>query len=230
MPSLVLGSVQPAYMAWVPFYQRMIESDVFVYLDDVEFSKNSFHNRNKIKTAQGPVYLTVPIQYKGNSNSSIKEMPIDNKKPWRKKHWQTILQNYSKAPFFPDLGPLLKEQIYDCEWIYLGDLNVTLLELFREFLKINTPCYQSSKLTVIGESNEKLVNLCHKLGAELFIVKPATDHYHPKTFFESHKIGFKYFNQNLMPYPQLHGSFIPGLSILDYAMNCGPNCNLLMKT
>lgn len=222
MVSRVLGSVQPAYLAWIPFFQRMAESDVFVYLDDVKYSKNSFHNRNQIKTPQGPVHLTVPVRYTGHSDATIQDIGIDNTSDWTKKHWRTIAQSYSKAPFFPDLAPAL-EAVYGQTWTTLGPLNIALAELFREFLGIRTPCQASSALQVEGEANVKLVNLCRALGADGFIVKPGTEDYHPRAHFEPHGVGFRYFTPEPRIYPQLHGEFLKGLSILDYAMNCGPN-------
>lgn len=222
MPPKVLGSVQPAYLAWIPFFQRMRESDVFVYLDDVKYSKNSFHNRNRINTAQGPQYLTVPIRYSGSSSATIRDIEIDNGLPWARKHWRSIAQNYSKAPYFADLGPQLEEHIYAAKWTTLGELNIALAELLRKYLAIATPCYQSSQLRVDGEGNEKLVNLCRQLGADTFIVKPGTEHYHPREYFEARGVGFRYFTSVQVPYPQQHGGFVPDLSVLDFAMNCGP--------
>jgi hypothetical protein len=222
MPVKVLGSVQPAYLAWIPFFQRMRESDVFVYLDDVKYSKNSFHNRNRISTAQGPIYLTVPVRYSGNSTATIQTIQIDNSIPWARKHWRSIVQNYAKAPFFSELAPRLEEDIYARSWTFLGELNVALAELFRKYLAIDTPCFQSSRLNAGGDGNEKLVNLCRELGADTFIVKPGTEHYHPREYFEARGVAFKYFTPAEMLYPQLHGNSVAGLSILDYAMNCGP--------
>jgi hypothetical protein len=221
MSSRIMGSVQPSYLAWIPFSKRMQMSDVFVYLDDVEFSKNTFHNRNRIKTANGELTLTVPVSYGGNSRTFIKDMPINNKMKWSEKHWRSISLAYSKAKYFRDLQEPL-ESIYLKEWEFLGDLNIALIELLRKYLGIKTKCVRSSELNAEGENNEKLVNLCKILGVDKFIVKPGTNDYHPQEYFEERGIGFEYFTYKPEPYPQLYGDFIPGLSILDYAMNCGP--------
>lgn len=223
MKDLVLGSVQPSYLAWIPLFKRIKMSDVFVYLDDVEYSKNSFHNRNRIKTSQGALMLTVPILYKGHSTDFIKDMPINNNLNWAIKHWRSIEQSYSKTKYFNQLSPWLWENFYSKKWECLADLNIALIEFFRKFLKIKTKCYRSSTLNVEGEGNEKLVNLCKKLGATKFIVKPGTEHYHPKEFFKNHRIEFNYFTFKFKPYCQLYRKFIAGLSILDYVMNCGSN-------
>ena len=221
--SFTLGSVQPAYLAWVPFFQRMILSDIFIYLDDVEFSKNTSHNRNKIKSFNGPVTLTVPIIYSGNSKCNIKNMPIDNKRAWLKKHWKTIEMNYSKAPFFNDFGKILYEEVYSKEWSFLGQLNIHLLETIKNYLSISTICKASSTLKINLKNNSKLVEICNQLGANRFLVKPGTNDYHPKEFFEERGIALKYFEYTHFNYSQLYGDFTPGLSIIDLIMNCGPD-------
>ena len=217
---MLLGSVQPTYLPWLPFFKRMSVSDVFVYLDDVEFSKNSPHNRNRIKTASGPLMLTVPVRYKGNSRAFLHEMPVASSDSWAAKHWRSIQQSYSKAKHFSELAPILRP-LYEREWGSLGDLNIAFIEAFREFLGIETPCYRSSALAVEGQGNQKLVNLCRRLGADRFIVKPGTHGYHPAEEFLPHGIGFEYFDYSVPPYPQLYGEYVPFLSVLDYAMNCG---------
>jgi hypothetical protein len=220
---VILGCVQPSYLAWIPFFKRMQMSDVFVYLDDVEYSKNSFHNRNRIKTPQGSLLLTVPVLYRQHSKTYVKDMPINNNIQWASKHWRSIEQNYSKAKFFNQLGPLLYDNIYGKQWERLGELNIALIEIFKEFLGLSVRCHRSSDLVVAGQANDKLVNMCKKLGADKFIVKPNTENYHPKNVFEKHGIDFEYFVFNPTKYEQLYGNFIPNLSILDYVMNLGPN-------
>lgn len=220
--SITLGSVQPSYLAWVPFFQRMILSDVFVYLDDVEFSKNSSHNRNKIKSINGAITLTVPIRYSGNSSCKINNLPIDNKVPWRKKHWKSIEINYSKAPFFDEFGKILYKEVYSKEWEFLGPLSIQILETVRKYLTISTVCIASSTLKIDLKNNEKLVEICRRLGANKFLVKPGTNEYHPSVFFKERGIALVYFDYNHNLYPQLYRDFIPGLSIIDLVMNFGP--------
>lgn len=219
---MILGCVQPSYLAWIPFFKRIQMSDVFVYLDDVEFSKNSFHNRNRIKSANGPLILTVPVLHKGHSKEYICDIKINQNVNWAKIHWRTIEMNYRKAKYFGELAPLL-QKIYSHDWEKLGDLNIALIELFKDYLGLRVLTYRSSELSIPAQSNERLVKMCQKLGATKFIVKPNTEDYHPKDFFKSHDISFAYFSYETQKYEQLYGEFIPDLSILDYAMNCGPN-------
>jgi len=218
---MILGCVQPSYLAWIPFFKRMQMSNVFVYLDDVEFSKNSSHNRNRIKSANGPLMLTVPVLHKGHSKDYICDININPNVNWSRTHWRTIEMNYKKAKYFEELAPLL-QKIYSQDRERLADLNIALIELFKDYLGLRIPTYRSSELSIPAENNEKLVKICQKLGATKFIVKPDTENYHPKSFFESYGISLEYFSYESQKYEQLYGEFIPDLSILDYAMNCGP--------
>src|SRR5687767_1847071 len=95
-----IGIVQPTYLPWLPFFERMARSDEFVYLDDVQYSKNSFHNRNAIKGQDGRVLLTVPVLHTGHSGALINEIRIDNRSKWGLKHWRTVQANYARAPFY----------------------------------------------------------------------------------------------------------------------------------
>ncbi len=219
---MILGCVQPSYLAWIPLFERMKMSDVFVHLDDAQYSKNSYHNRNRIKAANGEVTLTVPVLYSGSSGALINQIKTDDSKPWRKKHLRTIQMAYSKAPHRDDLiSPV--QDILTQDWQSLADLNIAFIEMLKDYLGIDVPTYRSSELNVKGKANEKLVNICKKLGADKFVVKPGTEDYHPRGYFEPHGIGFAYFDPDVRTYSQIHGDFIPRLSILDYAMNCGAN-------
>ena len=220
--SVVLGCVQPAFLAWVPFFQRMAASDVFVYLDDVEFSRNSPHNRNRILSAHGPQLMTVPVRYRGHSHAFICNIEIAQLRDWQRKHLRSIEMNYHRAPYFRDLDNPLRK-IYGAPWLRLGDLNVALLDLFRDYLGIRTPCFRSSQMHVEGSGNEKLVNLCRRVGAMRFLVKPGTEHYHPPDYFAERGIELNPFHYSFDPYPQSLPGFVPALSVLDYAMNCGPS-------
>lgn len=219
--NLTLSCVQPSYLAWIPLFKRMEYGDVFVYLDDVEYSKNSSHNRNNIKTTNGKTLLTVPIMYKGNSSKFINEIPINNDLPWAKKHLRTIELNYIKSPFYSEVKENILNDIYGNEWKTLGDLNISFIEKIRKYLKINCKTYRSSELEIHSTGNQKLVDLCKLFNANRFIVKPNTEHYHPKEFFKKEGIQFSYFEPKPINYFQQHGEFVPDLSALDYAMNCG---------
>jgi hypothetical protein len=224
-----LGAIQPSYLSWIPFFQRMVISDIFVYLDDVEYSKNSFHNRNRIRSKKEDILLTVPVKYSGNSTAFIGEIQYVDEKlnKWKKKHWDSIFQCYSKSPFFHEFADKYKE-IHFSEWDSLASYNIAIIELFKNYIGISTPCVRSSEYPTTLTNNEKLIELCQKLGANEFIVKPNTYDYHPKEIFQESKIEFAYFTPKKVVYNQFNGDFIPNLSILDFAANVGPNSTHLL--
>ena len=214
----ILSCLQPTYLPWIPFFERVILSDVFIILDDVEFSKNSNHNRNFIKTNSKKLLLTVPVKYK--NHIMIKDIEIDNKKNWKKKHWESIKQTYGKLLYFKNFSSEL-EEIYSKDWKYLSNLNIELIKFFLKYLKIKTNIFVSSNIHVEGNSNQKLINLCKHFDADTFIVKKNTEHYHPKKIFLENNIEFKYISNKMLTYKQQGDNFTPSLSILDYVSNCG---------
>ncbi|MBN2301071.1 MAG: WbqC family protein [Lentisphaerae bacterium] len=217
----VIGIVQPTYLPWMPFFERMAISDRFVLLDDVEYSKNSFHNRNALKSPNGRIMLTVPVLYKGYSKVFINEIYVDNTKPWQRKHWNTIRQCYAKAPYFDTYKDEL-ESMYMAPKEKLINVIIPLIDFLKRELGIATPCRLSSEIGVTGNRNEKLVGLCKHFQGTHFVVKPNTHDYHPAEEFEPHGIRFHYLEYSKVEYPQLHGKFEPYLSALDFVMNCGP--------
>lgn len=217
----IIGIVQPTYLPWLPFFERMALSDVFLYLDDVKYSKNSFHNRNAIKGPQGRQLLTVPILYKGHSDAFISEIEIDNTSRWTLKHWKTIEQCYRKAPFFERYREPL-QVLYQGTYRQLIDIALPLIEFMKKELGIQTPCYRSSEIPVEGSANVKLVNLCKHFEGTHFVVKPGTTDYHPVEEFQPHGLEFFPIHYSKSEYPQQYGPFEPYLSALDYLMNCGP--------
>lgn len=214
----ILSCLQPTYLPWIPFFERVILSDVFIILDDVEFSKNSNHNRNFIKANSKQLLLTVPVKYK--NHIMIKDIEIDNKKNWKKKHWESIKQTYGKLLYFKNFSTEL-EEIYNKDWKYLSNLNIELIKFFVKYLKIKTNIFLSSNIRVEGNSNQKLINLCKYFDADTFVVKKNTEHYHPKKIFLENNIEFKYISNKIINYEQQGDNFIPSLSILDYVSNCG---------
>lgn len=217
----ILSCLQPTYLSWFNFYSRYILCDVFVILDDVEYSKNSFFNRNKISNGTEEILLTVPVLYKNNSHKNINEIKIDNTKNWKRKHWQSILQCYEKTYYFKHIKSHL-EQIYSKKWSNLVDLNISLIKIFAEYLEINKKIYISSELNINDKSNQKLVNICKKFNADHFVVKKDTDSYHPEKFFLDNQIKLKKINYDEINDEIKESGFNPKLSILDFISNFDP--------
>ena len=139
---------QPDYLPWLGFFDRLDKSDLFVILDDVQFIKRGYHNRNRIKTPKGWQWLTVPV---------VNEFPlpklnrtrIDNNSNWRKQHWTALRLNYGRSPFFNKYADFF-EETYERNWGMLSELNIYLIRNLMDMLGLNTPVIKSSSLNVAG--------------------------------------------------------------------------------
>lgn len=216
----IAGIHQPHYLPWLRYFEKMARPDVFIVLDNIQYNKNGWQNRNRIKTAAGATLLTVPILEK--YQQPLHEVRIDNTAPWRKKHWRTIEQAYRKAPFFDAYAAFLADT-YARPWEFLNDLNRHLLDFFVQALGITTRIVCASELNVPGEATERLVNLVRAVGGGTYYSGAyALDVYLDAAAMERAGIALKLQEWHAPVYAQLHGPFIPDLSVLDLLMNCGP--------
>ncbi len=205
-------------------------ADVFVIYDEVEFSKNDWRNRNRIKTSQGVQWLTIPVKLKGKSHHYISDIQISYEK-WNIKHWKTIQSNYGKAAFFTDNKEWLSELYNNCTFKYLSEINFHFLNAIRQKLGITTPLIWSSDLNLSGDRNEKLINICKMLNGTEYISGPSAKGYLDTELFEKHNISVKWMDYSGYPqYNQLYGPFEHGVSILDLILNEGDRAPNFMKS
>lgn len=227
---------QPAYIPWLGYFDKIAKSDIHVFLDDVEYSKNNLFNRNKIKTPAGEQWLTIPVKYK--SDNLICETKIDNSVDWQKKHWKTIKLNYTRAPYFKQYEEVFAE-IYSKPWKYLAEINIEMNKAIAEILGIKVKFVKSSELNVKGMKNEKLINLCKILEADTYLsgqgaksmeINPYNKPYLDENLFLKNNIKVSYQEFHYPEHHQPWGKFIPNLSIIDMLFNCGSeNSQFLTK-
>jgi hypothetical protein len=187
-------------------------------LDDVQFEKNSFTNRNQIKTSNGLTWLTVPVSLKGHTSKSIKDIEIVNHQPWYKKHWKSIQQNYHKSPFFKEHENFF-EDTYRKNWTLLNELNSHLLSYFLDFLNIDTKIVYLSNLNVFGKKQDLIINLCKHFSASDFIFGALGKNYVQEEKFKISNINIHFHEYQDLIYKQMWGDYIPNLSIVDMLMN-----------
>jgi hypothetical protein len=217
----IIGILQPGYLPWLGFFEQMARVDLFVIYDDVQYEKGAWRNRNRIKTAQGVQWLTVPVRLSGEGFPLIREVGIDSRTSWRTKHVRTLCQNYAKARYFPDHGPDLCA-LLEQDWDLLLDLNMVLIRWLAERLGISTELVLSSDLGIPGTGAERLIKIIRHLGCEVFYEGAAGRNYiRPETFREQ---GIDVVFQDYVHpvYPQLYGDFISHLSVVDLLFNRGP--------
>lgn len=220
--SSVVGILQPSYLPWLGYFEQIFRADVFVFYDDVQFEKGSWRNRNRIKTPQGAHWLTVPVLTKGRDFPAINEVRVNNAEPWQKKHLRTLAQYYSKAPHYAEHAPALAG-IIDQPWERLCDLNVALIRHLAEALGIRTPFLFASELGIQGSGAPRLVEILAHLGGTVFYEGAAGRDYIDESLFSARGMRVEYQEYKHPVYAQLHGEFVPFLSVVDLLFNHGPN-------
>jgi WbqC-like protein family len=221
MSRRVVVVLQPSYLPWLGYFAQMHRSDVFVLYDDVQYDKHSWRNRNRIKTAQGMQWLTVPVRTKGCSYPTIREVEIDNATDWRRKHLLTLRQSYARAAYFDETMGVL-QPLYERDWTRLLDLNVAFLSALAEVLGLRREICFASELDVPGDRVQRLIDICKRLAANCFYEGAAGRDYIDDALFRAAGVDIEYQDYQHPVYPQLHGEFVPHLSVVDLLFNCGP--------
>lgn len=200
---------------------KIEKSDLFVFLDSVDFQKNGIQNRNEIKTGQGRHWLTIPINHK--SGQKISETTINNKLNWKKKHWLTLKSCYERSEFFKFYEPHLKS-FYELEWENLRDLNIELTLTMMGWLGIETPTLKSSDMGFTTSASDLVLDICKKNGATNYITGVGGKNYLKLETFLAAGIQVN-FIENKLPshYRQLFPNmgFKNDLSAIDILFNCG---------
>src|SRR3954453_23373705 len=163
---MLISIHQPHYLPWLRYCDKISRSDLFILLDDVQYEKNGFQNRNKIKTAQGWAYLTIPVQRP--TRREIREVEIDNRTGWRENHRRTLEMSYRKAPYFERYWPEWAT-LYEQEWTHLAALNRAMLVLLLRQLEISTQVVLSSDLPTQSCATERLAELCGAVGGDSYL-------------------------------------------------------------
>jgi hypothetical protein len=219
---MLVGIHQPHYLPWLRYFEKIARSDVFIVLDDVQYEKNGFQNRNKIKTAQGAQLLTVPVARP--TQRPIREIELDLRTPWQAVHSRALEMSYGKAPYFGDYWPEIAA-LYAQPWTHLGALNRAMLELFVRQLGITTPLRYSSELAVPGESTERLANLVRAVGGTEYLSGAyAVQAYLDPAVLAAAGIRLAFQEWHAPQYDQLYpkAGFQKDLAIVDLLFNTGP--------
>ncbi|MDD5431150.1 MAG: WbqC family protein [Candidatus Pacebacteria bacterium] len=217
---MILTAHQPVYLPWLGLFHKIAISDSFCYFDDVQYQIKDYNNRNKIKTANGDIWLTVPVLNKGYRDKKIREIEINNTIDWRKKHWGSICVNYRKAPFFEKYAQFL-EETYKKEWKYLSDLNEYMLKWFLDQLGIKVKYSKASEMKFEGQKSGLVLDMCKKLGADIYIFGAMGKDYAKEEDFAKSGVNIYFQDYKHPVYPQAFGQFSPYMSIIDLLFNCG---------
>lgn len=212
---------QPNFLPWLGYFHKIAHVEIFVFLDDVEYTKNSFINRNKIKTPQGEHWLTIPVVYSGRSKQKISETRIFNPEKSIKKVLSTLEMNYKKAKYFQEYFPQLKS-ILMRDFESLAGLNIEINQWICEILDIKTEIQISSELNIrVDDATDRLIEICRHFNATSYLSGFGGSNYQEKEKFAVKKIDLITTGFEQMKYHQLWGDYIPNMSVIDALFNTG---------
>lgn len=218
MTSLVV--LQSNYIPWRGYFDLINDADVFVFYDDVQFTKNDWRNRNRVKTERGLLWLSVPVG--SNLKRRICDVDIESS-TWQEKHLATLKHCYSKAPHFSRYSDLLHQLYVETRWTSLSELNQSSIRMIAELLGTDTHFLDSRSTTATGARQERLINLAKEVGADKYISGPSAKSYLDEQLFMENGISVVWKDYAGYPeYPQLFKPFEHSVSILDLLFNVGP--------
>lgn len=224
-----IAILQSNYIPWKGYFDIIHQSDVFVIYDDVQYTKNDWRNRNLIKTPNGLEWLTIPVR-QNKLDQKINETFVSQNN-WNKKHWNSLLCNYSKSPYFNTFENVIKDLYENIDTNNLSEINIQFITTINRILGIETEIIDSKTLNLKGDKNERLIEAIQKLNGTHYISGPAAKSYLNTSEFDSKSIKVEWMDySNYSEYPQLFSPFKHNVSILDLIFNVGPNAlNFLEK-
>lgn len=217
--------MQSSYIPWKGYFDVMRRVDEFILYDDVQYTRRDWRNRNRIKAADGLVWLTIPVRSKGRYLALIKDMEI-SEPSWRRRHWKSIDHHYRRAPFFGEYGPKVRELFEGATSHRLSEINHHLLAGLGGLLGIDTPLTWSMGYSLpsgIEDRTERLVQLCRRAGATHYLSGPTAKAYLDEKVFERERIALEFMDYSgYPPYSQLFPPFAHEVSVVDLILNEGP--------
>lgn len=232
MKNKKIAILQSNYIPWKGYFDLIASVDEFIFYDEMQYTKNDWRNRNKIKTSNGLKWLVIPVNNKGHQDhlQKISQTKIVDRN-WVKSHWGTILISYSKTPFFKKYRAFFESLYKSCEdEELLCNINYKFILAINELLGIKTKISFDKDYGLIEGKTERLVDLCQKAGATEYISGPAAKDYIDAALFEKADIKLTWMDYSKYDeYPQLHPPFEHGVSVLDLIFNAGDEAKNYMN-
>lgn len=218
---MILAAHQPQFLPWLGFFDKLDRADVFVLLDNVQYKKNEWQNRNRIKGSRGPQWLTVPVSFRHGER--IREVAVSLREDWPRRHLATLRACYGRSDHFERFYRWCEKLIAEPRWERLSELNVALLDAVRHELGISTTVLLASEIgPETSDRDGRLIALCRDLGADTYLAGAGGRAYMNVERFAEDGIRVEFQDYRHPVYPQLFGEFQPALSVLDLLFNCGP--------
>lgn len=217
-----IAILQPNYIPWKGVFDLINQVDVFVFFDDVQYTSKDWRNRNKIKTANGEVWLTVPVKTKGLRDQLIGDAEINTSENWQLKHLRTIQLAYQKAPYYKEFEYLLEEIYIKNRWHKISELDIFSTKILAKAIGVDAEWVVSSELQCGGgKDGERIIEICNKLNCDYFINGPTARAFINQQLFDEADIALDYIEYDYQEYEQPFPPFSHYVSALDLLFNCG---------
>jgi hypothetical protein len=228
--SKLVAIVQSNYIPWKGYFDLINLVDEFILLDDVQYTRRDWRNRNRIKTANGAQWLTIPVETKGRYFQTISETVVSDP-DWPAHHWRTLQHHFAAAPYFKAYWPRLEELYGALHERYLSEINYRFITAICELLGIPTKITWSMEYESSGQKTERLIGLCKQAGATAYLSGPAARAYLDEALFDQEGVALHYMDYSGYPeYPQLYPPFDHAVTMLDLLFNVGPAAPKYLKS
>lgn len=217
---VILAGHQPNYWPYPGLIGKIMRADKFLFVSNVQLEKKSWQMRNRIRTKEGWMYISVPVLVKGKYKQKICETKISNNIDWKSKTRRMIEIHYAKAPYYKEYRDFL-DDLYIREWVELNDINIYIINYILKELSVDTEVLYDLNYRFEGEKTALLVDFCNKLNCSVYMSNWGSSAYVQIPEFNRAGIDHMYIDYKAVKYRQRYVGFEPGLSILDMLMNCG---------
>lgn len=217
---MILTAHQPVYIPWLGLFHKIFLAEQFCIFDIAQYQTKDYNNRNLIKTHQGEIWLTVPVESKDHFQKKLCDIKIINN-GWNKKHLKSIQLSYKKASFYNEYIEGLEQILIGKQYEFLTDLNTDILKFMLSAFDIHVPILKASDYDFTGSKSDLVLDMCIKLKANKYIFGSQGKSYADLESFNKNKIKVYFQEYNHPEYTQLHGSFLPYMSALDLLFNEG---------
>ena len=214
---------QPTFLPWLGWWDKLVRADVFVLLDDVQFPKKggTWMNRVRMLVDGEPRWVTMPVDRAYSGTRGVREMRIDESKPWREAMLATIRRSYARAAFADDVLPVVEDALA-ARTDLVAELNERAFRLLGDRLALDmSKLVHQSELGVAGHGTQLLVELCRAAGGDTYLSGDGSDGYLEEEAFAAAGLGLVFQEFTPPPYPQRLEDYVAGLSVVDALMNCG---------
>jgi hypothetical protein len=221
-----ISTHQPNYIPWLGYFYKIAKSDIFVFLDDAQYSNHGMHNYHYIKTPQGLFRLKIPV--KGSQGDLINTICSKDELGWKEKHLKTLAANYKRAKFFDEIYSDFAS-LLNINYTNIAIQNETIIKFYCEKLGFNTRFIESSSLNIITIREEKIIDLCCALKGDIYYSGTGAKAYQKEENFAERNIQLRYSEYKPIKYHQLWDGFQQNVSIIDYLMNCGYDWDYVLR-